>query len=97
VSARDRAKVGEVLWVVEEHFYTPVGSCISEKEYCVCSSEVVRLFPKWDEMALHTRGADGYLHLHYYKNKDIGSSGHRGKLPSMPLSSPRRTIGCGPT
>lgn len=72
VSARDRAKVGEVLWVVEEHFYTPVGSCISEKEYCVCSSEVVRLFPKWDEMALHTRGADGYLHLHYYKNKDIG-------------------------
>ena len=80
VNARDRAKVGEVFWVVVEHFYTPKDSYLCEKEYCVCKTEVYKLLPRWDEMVLHGPGPDGYQ-----------------QLPSMPLSSPRRTIGCGPT
>ena len=98
VSARDQAKVGEVFWVVVEHFYTPKGSHLCEKEYCVCRAEVQKLLPKWDEMVLHGPGPDGYWQLHYYKNKDIGKrcSGRREKLPSMPLSLPRRMTGFGP-
>ena len=72
MNARDRAKVGEVFWVVVEHFYTPKDSYLCEKEYCVCKTEVYKLLPRWDEMVLHGPGPDGYQQLHYYKNKDIG-------------------------
>lgn len=72
MNARDRAKVGEVFWVVVEHFYTPKDSHLCEKEYCVCKTEVYKMLPRWDEMVLHGPGPDGYRQLHYYKNKDIG-------------------------
>lgn len=72
MNARDRAKVGEVFWVVVERFYTPKDSHLCEKEYCVCKTEVYKLLPRWDEMVLHGPGPDGYQQLHYYKNKDIG-------------------------
>lgn len=72
MSTRDRAQVGDVFWLVVEHFYTPEGSPLVEKEYCVVSGTVSRLLPKWDEMALTGLGPDGYTQMHYYKIKDIG-------------------------
>lgn len=74
VSARDRAKVGDVFWVVVEHFYTPKDSPLCETEYCVCRAEVYKLLPQWDEMVLHGPGPDGYRQLHYCKNKNIGKT-----------------------
>ena len=67
-----QGKIGDLFWVVVEHFYTSKGSFICKKEYCVCEAEVKELIPEWDEMVLRGPGPDGYRQIHYYKNKDIG-------------------------
>lgn len=72
MSKRDLAKPGETFWCVVENLYIPEGGSLSEKEYCVCSAEVARLFQEQGDMALHVRGPDGRLILRYHKNADIG-------------------------
>lgn len=98
MNARDRAKVGEVFWVVVEHFYTPKDSHLCEKEYCVCKTEVYKLLPRWDEMVLHGTGPDGYQQLHYYKNKDIGRTVFRTPKEAAlyALELTKKNDRCGP-
>ncbi len=70
MSARERAKAGDVFWFVTEHIYTPRGSCLPEKEYCVSSGTVSKLHG--DEMQLSAAGPDGYARVAFYKFADIG-------------------------
>ena len=83
MSAKDRAKVGDVFWIVVENFYKPEGSHLVDKEYCVVSGTVSKLLTEWDEMVLTGPGS--------------GYSGSGGKPPCTPESLPKRTTGCGPT
>lgn len=53
IYTRYQAKVGEVFWVVVEHFYTPKDSCLCEKEYCckryICCEIYRMLMDKYQE------------------------------------------------